>query len=70
MKIPPNLAYGDKGAGAAIPPGSHIQFECELKRVASNPIEAFLATRKLEVPYITLTILAAALLYKLSSGGL
>lgn len=39
LKIPPQLAYGDRGAGDAIPPGAHLQFDCELKSIASNQME-------------------------------
>lgn len=31
--IPPQLGYGDKGLGAAIPPGARLNFEVELLKV-------------------------------------
>ncbi|KAL7500728.1 hypothetical protein ACHAWT_008712 [Skeletonema menzelii] len=43
LKIPPQLAYGDRGAGDVIPGGAHLQFECELKSIANNVIEEKMA---------------------------
>ena len=43
LKIPPNLAYGDQGAGDMIPPGAHLVFDCELKAIATSPVEEIMA---------------------------
>mmetsp|Transcript_3797 Transcript_3797/g.5833 ORF Transcript_3797/g.5833 Transcript_3797/m.5833 type:complete len:207 (+) Transcript_3797:64-684(+) len=43
LKIPPQLAYGDRGAGDVIPGGAHLQFDCELKGIASNAMEEKMA---------------------------
>ena len=39
LVIPPNLAYGDHGAGNAIPPGQTLVFELHLISVAPPPPE-------------------------------
>ena len=43
LRIPPRMAYGDRGAGDAIPPGAHLEFDCELKAIASNQMEEKMA---------------------------
>ena len=43
LKIPPKLAYGDRGAGSIIPGGAHLVFDCELKGIANSPLEETIA---------------------------
>ena len=59
LKIPPNLAYGDAGAGGGtIPPKSHLLFECELKGIATTPTEEVLAqVKNLPAPTILAIVL-------------
>jgi len=39
LRIPPSLAYADRGAKGVIPPWAHVEFDCELVSIASNPVE-------------------------------
>lgn len=34
--VPPSLAYGDKGAGTAVPPGETLRYEIELMKVEAT----------------------------------
>jgi FKBP-type peptidyl-prolyl cis-trans isomerase len=38
LKIPPNLAYGSKGAGDKIPANADLKFDCELTYVGSGTV--------------------------------
>eukprot|EP00931_Biecheleriopsis_adriatica_P062454 TRINITY_DN37647_c0_g1_i1.p1 TRINITY_DN37647_c0_g1~~TRINITY_DN37647_c0_g1_i1.p1 ORF type:complete len:184 (-),score=24.60 TRINITY_DN37647_c0_g1_i1:22-573(-) len=43
LYIPSELAYGERGAGAAIPPGAALQFQMKINKVGgSGPFDALL----------------------------
>jgi len=54
LSIPSELAYGEDGAGDAIPPNSRLQFECELVGIETG-IGAFTATFPGGLPNFVLT---------------
>jgi hypothetical protein len=64
LRIPPDLAYGSRGAKDVIPPGAHLEFECELKDITDNPVIGIY--RKLNwaperaITFVLLLILLAA----------
>ena len=68
LRIPPTLAYGDRGAKDKIPPGAHLEFDCELKAIASNPIEEAVAQFNMQPGRITTFVLMIILLA--ASGSL
>lgn len=43
IRVPPKLAYGDKGAGGKIPPNTDLEFEVEVTSVARGPIAGAVA---------------------------
>ena len=61
LRIPPSLAYGNRGAKDVIPPGAHLEFDCELVSIAGNPIEGAIAQINMQperiIGFVLLTIL-------------
>ena len=56
--IPSDLAYGENGAGDAIPPNSQLQFDCKLKSVEKGA-GAIIATFPGGLPNVILVTLLA-----------
>lgn len=40
LRVPPNLAYGEKMI-RGIPPGSHLEFDIEIKDICASPVDEF-----------------------------
>ena len=62
LRIPPSLAYGDRGAKDVIPPGAHLEFDCEVKSIANNPLEEMVAQFNMQPERITTFVLLLILL--------
>ena len=64
LRIPPALAYADRGRADAIPPNSHLEFDCELVSIANGPIEEVIAKFNIQkervITFVLLMILLAA----------
>ena len=64
IRIPPGLAYADRGAKDVIPPGSHLEFDCELISIASGGVEEALSQVNMQperiITFVLLLILLAA----------
>ena len=58
LSIPSDLAYGENGAGDAIPPNSQLQFDCKLKSVEKGA-GAIIATFPGGLPNVILVTLLA-----------
>ena len=58
LSIPSDLAYGEAGAGDAIPPNSQLQFECKLVAIETG-FSAFASTFPGGVPNLILFSLLA-----------
>lgn len=63
LRIPPSLAYADRGAKDVIPPGAHLEFRCELKGIAANAVEETLSRVNVQperiITFVLLLILLA-----------
>mmetsp|Transcript_11552 Transcript_11552/g.16170 ORF Transcript_11552/g.16170 Transcript_11552/m.16170 type:complete len:215 (+) Transcript_11552:73-717(+) len=61
IKIPPNLAYGDYGAGDAIPPKADLIFDCELEKVETGIVAETIANFGLGLNLRTLSLVCLLL---------
>lgn len=63
LRVPPGLAYADRGAKDVIPPGAHLEFDCELISIAANPVEEALSQINMQperiITFVLLLILLA-----------
>jgi FKBP-type peptidyl-prolyl cis-trans isomerase len=62
LRVPPSMAYGERGAKDVIPPGAHLEFDTELLSVAGNPVEEALAQINIQPERIITFVLLLVLL--------
>lgn len=62
LRIPPSLAYGDRGSSFVIPANAHLEFDCELKSIASGPVEETIALVNVQKERLITVVLLLILL--------